>query len=125
MKAKLNTMKRHYFFQKLEQMAGIDKFREKLNEGPFGYTKTYKINERIKKLSLPKTIKNSYGYEHPDFRGLLCADYQDIIQKVYKSDKFQRKKSSNSLDHQAVEDAIMDIQHFESVNFVNEFKNSL
>ena len=43
----------------------------------------YKVSQRIQELGLPKQARNPNLFLHKDFRGLLHADYQGALAKVF------------------------------------------
>ena len=113
---RLSTIQKHNFCRDLEQKAGIDKVREELGSaGVFGNMKFYNVSKRIHELSLPRKIRVGNMLEKMEFRGLIHADYQDIVSRISKGvgSNMMKKETGQILDRCEVEEAISEINSFE------------
>jgi len=93
-KDRLALISRHTDKERLEQRSGILKIRKReVSQGVFGYTKKYKFQEKTEFLSKPKQNPDINNFIHKDFRGLICADHPELVQKVY----FSRNSPTSTL----------------------------
>lgn len=81
---RLALISRHTDKERLEQRSGILKIRKRdVSQGVFGYTKQYNFPDKTEFLSKPKQSPDVNNFIHKDFRGLLCVEHPDLVQKIY------------------------------------------
>lgn len=116
LKNRMALITRHNDQELLERKSGIQKVRiREASQGVFGYTKQYKFTEKTEFLSRPKKNQDTNNFIHKDFRGLLHADYPQVVQKLHLSSEIQRKPHYNSESSckDSVKKELLDIIKFE------------
>jgi hypothetical protein len=110
-KGRLFNIQRHSYYVKLEQRAGISKVRNRdVDQGVFGYIKSYKISPRLLSLSNPHKVSFD-EFDKSDYRGLISKDYPKIINQSTRHD-FQDNPKPIPLNSE-LEETIQSISDFE------------
>lgn len=96
LKNRVALLNRHNDQRLLERKSGIQKIRiREVSQGVFGYTKQYKFTEKTEFLSRPKKNQDINNFAHKDFRGLLHADYPQLVQKLHLGNETRSKAQEN------------------------------
>ena len=93
--------KRHIEVEKLENKSGIKKIRVQTPDvkrvhQTYGFSLISDCPDKFQKLSRPSTrAKSPQCFEFKDYRGYLCTDYYDTMERLQKSTKSKMSQRIN------------------------------